>query len=76
MEENHSEWNQNGLPAWRLRVLMAEWTALAWHKVLKLKSEFLFKSFVSTGFCVAKDGSENHLIKIPNESGVFGQYTF
>jgi hypothetical protein len=76
MEENHSEWNQNGLPAWRLRVLMAEWTALAWHKVLKLKSEFLFKSFVSTGFCVAKDGSENHLIKIPNESGVLGQYTF
>ena len=37
---------------------------MAW-EVLKQKPEFLRAAFVSTGWLLAKDGSENGLVKIP-----------
>ena len=69
LESNYDDWTTNGLPAWKRRVLMAEWTAIAWHVVIKKKTNMLWKAFVSTGFCVAKDGSGNHLIKIVMPDG-------
>ncbi len=44
---------------------MADWVAAAWAIAREdLESDFLRAAFVSTGFLVAKDGSENHRIKI------------
>jgi hypothetical protein len=43
---------------------MAQWTAAAW-LILSEKPEFIRQSFVSTGFLLAKDGSENGLAKVP-----------
>jgi hypothetical protein len=74
LEANYDEWTTNGLPSWKRRVLMAEWTALAWHTVIKRKTTLLWKAFVSTGFCIAKDGSENHLVRVPMPNGA--PYTF
>ena len=42
---------------------MAHWVAAAW-AIVREEADFLRAAFVSTGFLVAKDGSENHLIKI------------
>jgi len=46
------------------RMKMATWAAGAW-AILRQESSFLRQAFVSTGFLIAKDGSESHLIQIP-----------
>jgi hypothetical protein len=75
MEKNRTRWcnppRQGGLEAWERRVLMAQWTCAAW-AVVSQESEFLRKSFVSTGFLIAKDGSENGEIVVPG----FPDYDF
>jgi hypothetical protein len=43
---------------------MAQWTAAAWLTISE-KHNFLRQAFVSTGFLLAKDGSENGLAKVP-----------
>ena len=43
---------------------MATWAAAAW-QVLKQRSAFLRSAFVSTGWLLAKDGSENALVEVP-----------
>ena len=53
-----------GLAAWQRRVKMATWVAGAW-VILREDTSFLRASFVSTGFLVALDGSEDHKIRIP-----------
>ena len=66
-EENHRAWCNTaiatGLEACERRIRIAIWTAAAWAR-LSVNSEFLRKAFVSTGFLIAKDGSEDTLIKI------------
>jgi hypothetical protein len=68
MEENRTRWcnppGQGGLEAWERRVLMAKWTCAAW-LIVSTQTDFLRTAFVSTGFLLAKDGSENDLIKVP-----------
>jgi hypothetical protein len=50
--------------AWtQFRHTRRRWTAYAWTQ-LRLRSEFLRASFVSTGFLVRADQSEGHLIRV------------
>ncbi len=46
------------------RMKMATWAAAAW-ALLRQEAEFIRSAFVSTGFLIAKDGSESHLIQVP-----------
>ena len=48
----------------RMKMATCTWAAAAW-EILKRRSDFLKASFVSTGWLLAKDGSENNLVKIP-----------
>jgi hypothetical protein len=52
-----------GLSASQRRMYMAQWVAAAWH-VIREDADFLRNAFVSTGFLIAKDGSENNKIKL------------
>jgi hypothetical protein len=66
LEENHEAWCNpvTGLEPWERRTKIAVWTAAAWAN-LRVHADFLRQAFVSTGFLIAKDGSEDDLIKIP-----------
>jgi hypothetical protein len=46
------------------RMLMAQWLSAAWTELCANKSHMIDSAFVKTGFLVAKDGSEDHLIDI------------
>lgn len=48
------------------RMHIAKWVAEAWDQI-KDDAPFFKAVFQSTGFCNAKDGSENHLIKVGSE---------
>ena len=65
-EDNRDEWCDpvRGLKTWERRVRMATWAAKAW-EIVRQDDHLLRQAFVSTGFLIAKDGSEKHLIKIP-----------
>ena len=67
LEENREQWCGNGLSRSERRMKMAVWAAAAWGVVAQ-NAAFLRSSFVSTGFLIAKDGSEDGLIKIPDYS--------
>ena len=59
-------WERTGekkISAGERRVLLAQWVSVAWES-LKQDEYLLIQSFVQTGLLVAKDGSENHLIKM------------
>ena len=45
------------------RLLLAQWVSVAWESLCRDKY-LIRQSFVQTGFLVARDGSENHLIKM------------
>jgi UDP-N-acetylglucosamine transferase subunit ALG13 len=45
-------------------MLVATWTAEAWEEVCRDHHVMIRQAFVETGFLVAKDGSENGLIKL------------
>lgn len=68
LEKNMDDWcspvGQGGLTASERRMRMAIWAAATW-AIVRGRSEFLRKSFVSTGFLVRKDRSEDRLIKVP-----------
>ena len=67
LEINHSLWcnppSHGGLHAYQRRIYLATWTALAW-QILRSDDAFLRSAFISTGCLLAKDGSEDHLIKV------------
>jgi hypothetical protein len=46
------------------RMLVATWTSEAWDELSRDNKHAVHSAFVKTGFLVAKDGSENHLIDI------------
>ena len=52
----------NCASAMHRRMLMAEWLSLAWTDLTTNHQELIEKSFVHTGFLLARDGSEDHLI--------------
>ena len=46
------------------RMLVARWASEAWADLCENNHDLLRSAFVKTGFLVAKDGSENHLIEL------------
>ena len=66
LERNDREWcnppDQGGLR--QKRVKLAFWLATAWDS-LRNDASFIRSTFVATGWLIAKDGSENNLIKVP-----------
>lgn len=67
LERNRDEWcnpvGHGGLSASQRRIHMAIWAAATW-AILREKTEFIRKSFISTGFLVRKDRSEDSQIKV------------
>ena len=63
MELHLAEWESANLSASCRRMLMTTWVLAAWRKV-RTEDDFLRKAFVSTGFLLAKDRSEDDLIKL------------
>ena len=68
-DRNLDAWNRpaksGGLTASTKRMLLAEWSADAWSQLCHPDNNHIIKkAFVKTGFLVAKDGSENHLIEL------------
>jgi hypothetical protein len=62
MEDHQARWcsppSAGGLKRFERRILMAQWTAAAWLTVSE-KQEFLRQASLSSGFLLAKGGSEN-----------------
>ena len=77
-EADFNRWNQTsaegGLTNSERRMLVAKWTAESWEEICTSHKSLLRSAFVDTGFLVAKDGSENHLITL--WKGGEGLYTF
>ena len=72
LEANKDQWcnppGQGGLEAWERRVFIASWIVQAWD-IMQVEYVHLLRSaFVSTGFLLPIDGSENNLIKVPGVS--------
>lgn len=63
MDVHQAEWENKNLSAGCRRMLMATWVLHAWARCSK-KDYLLRQSFVSTGFLLAKNGSEDGLIKM------------
>ena len=65
-EENadiwEEHWRDGGLSASKKRRLVATWAAEAWRELHLDNRDLIRSAFVKTGFLIAKDGSENHLI--------------
>ena len=51
------------------RMLMAQWLSAAWTDLTTNHSQMFTSAFVKTGFLIAKDGSEDHLIDIQGWCG-------
>jgi hypothetical protein len=68
--KNRAIWCDANSPvaAWKRRVKMVTWTAAAWIE-LQDNSYLLRQAFVSTGWLLALDGSENSKITIPGLPG-------
>jgi len=71
LNKNKAVWRSGNLSSSQRRMLMAQWAAAAWTG-LQTKEGLLKSAFVSTGFLLAKDGSEDHLIHL---AGI-ANYTF
>jgi len=63
LEDFRQKWMEDGLSSPECRMKMVTWAAGAW-QIVKAEADFLRSAFLSTGFLVAKDGSEMSLIKI------------
>lgn len=65
---NHAYWNQpseyGGLSDPERRMLVAQWASEAWADLCENHQHAIEHAFVSTGFLIAKDGSEDHLINL------------
>ena len=68
--KNRALWCDADCPVaeWKRRVKMVLWTASAWIE-LQGNSHLLRQSFVTTGWLIALDGSENSKIQIPGLPG-------
>ena len=65
---NRERWNKpaksGGLSTREKRMLMATWASEAQHELATGHKRAITSAFVKTGFLLAKDGSENHLIDL------------
>lgn len=55
---------QGGLTVSEKRMLIVRWMSQAWTELKTNKQDLLLSSFVASGCLIAKDGSENHLIRL------------
>jgi hypothetical protein len=55
---------EGGLSDSAKRMLVAQWVSTAWQDVATNHKHLIRSSFVKTGFLLAKDGSENHLVQL------------
>ena len=64
-EKNHGLWTSDDgqLSASQKRMKFATWAFQAW-LVVREQQHLIRSAFVKTGFLIAKDGSENHLIQV------------
>lgn len=71
-------WNRpptmGGLTTSEKRMLLATWASNAWTDLCDNHQSCIKSSFVKSGFLVAKDGSENHLIALHRKGE--GKYDF
>ena len=78
-EENEDEWHkpkkEGGLSDKKKRMLVAKWASEAWAEFITNRQHTIVEAFVETGFLLAKDGSENHLIKL-SRGTQFADYSF
>jgi hypothetical protein len=67
LKANKNMWSlpaaQGGLSDPRKRMLLATWSSEAWREMCNENHHLIRQSFVETGFLLAKDGSENHLVR-------------
>lgn len=80
-EQYEKEWvrfnakpGDGGLEARHKRMMVATWSSKAWDDLCKNHHHLIRKAFVSTGFLLAKDGSENHLVSLGRDFK--GKYDF
>ncbi len=64
-ELNRNIWCTDSLSASERRQKVAEWAAGAW-AILRAEADRIRQCFIATGFLIARDGSEDALIQIPN----------
>ena len=65
---------EGGLTAKDKRMLMATWASKSWESLCTDNQHLIRQAFVSTGFLLAKDGSENHLVNFGMDYQ--GKYNF
>ena len=67
-QENAGRWNLpssfGGMSDPDRRMMLAQWASEAWADVCANHQHAITHAFVSTGFLLAKDGSEDHLIRL------------
>jgi hypothetical protein len=70
-DENQTEWDEIGISKSQKRMLIATWTSVAWAELCaaELADSLIRTAFVDTGFLLAKDGSENGLVKLQGWTG-------
>jgi hypothetical protein len=68
-DANQTIWDEIGISKAQKRMLIATWTSVAWAELCDPKSPLIRAAFVDTGFLLAKDGSENKLVKLQGWTG-------
>jgi hypothetical protein len=71
LERNLKVWEDGELTACERRIFIVNWVASAWG-ALKANAEFIRSSFVSTGWLLAKDGSENWMVSLKKWDSAYG----
>jgi hypothetical protein len=75
---DQEDWESGALSVSSRRMLLAGWLSKVWGELIDSDKNITLirKSFVDTGFLVAMDGSENHLIDLDGWTGKPGTYNF
>ena len=68
-DDNQTDWDSEGIQTCEKRMLFATWAAEAWQDLCTTNRYLIDSAFLQTGFLIARDGSENHLIKLQNWNG-------
>jgi hypothetical protein len=65
-DANQRAWDADGIETPEKRMMFATWASEAWIDLCTNNKDLITRAFVETGFLLARDGSENHLIKLQN----------
>ena len=72
-EQHYEQWDRMGLPEPNKRMIVARLVSEEWAKMCEDSHHLIRSSFVSTGWLLAKDGSEASLVKLWKHNN--GEYT-